>query len=162
MPSLLKIFVAPFFLICAFVLGAPTDNMFTGVDYLKSRTAEKDQDSYGKSNSQFGVAVERGDSASKDLLVFVHGWPDNSHVWDAQLEYFCGGAPDVNKTRNTKPTKAKTNKQYRCVALDLPGFEPGAQATPAYDFGALARSLITSTINAQGVSGMCSRSCHSY
>jgi pimeloyl-ACP methyl ester carboxylesterase len=36
-------------------------------------------------------------------MLFIHGWPDNSTLWNKQISYF--------------------NKLYRCINLTLPNFD---------------------------------------
>jgi len=72
-----------------------------------------------------------GDKSRDSLLLFVHGWPDNSRVWEQQMEALCG-----------KPDAA-----HYCVALNLPGFAPGAAAPidDGPDFDGLSERLAATT-----------------
>lgn len=62
--------------------------------------------------------------ATGETLFFIHGWPDNASMWDAQVHHMSG-------------------KGYRCVTLTLPHFsgrgDPGGAAVPwGYSFEELA------------------------
>lgn len=159
MPSLGNTFLLPLLLICSMLLGAPTKNFLTGEKDYNDLMLESVPDTYGFGH--WGVGIDRGEKDSRDLLVFVHGWPDNAHVWDNQIDYFCGGSPflgpttsDKGVTTYKKPTEKKSKGKYRCVALEMPGSElqppPGKAAlSPDYDFDVLAAHLNDGILNAQ-------------
>jgi pimeloyl-ACP methyl ester carboxylesterase len=65
---------------------------------------------------------------SKPTIFFIHGWPDNSSVWDKQVAAF--------------------SKDYRCVRVNLPHYG-GSSGHPAmgYSFDSLV-TLLASTLHA--------------
>ena len=58
-----------------------------------------------------------------EVLFFIHGWPDNHRMWDAQVEHLSA-------------------QGYRCVTITLPHFggrgQPAAAPAWGYDFDELA------------------------
>eukprot|EP01045_Picozoa_sp_COSAG04_P001006 COSAG04_NODE_30_length_35898_cov_42.288053_5_plen_211_part_00 len=58
-----------------------------------------------------------------EVLFFIHGWPDNHRMWDAQVEHL-------------------SVQGYRCVTITLPHFggrgQPAAAPAWGYDFDELA------------------------
>ncbi|GBG28464.1 Epoxide hydrolase 1 [Hondaea fermentalgiana] len=68
------------------------------------------------------MEVEVSGRADGPLMVFVHGWPDDPHVWTGQTKHF--------------------RKTHRCATVSLPGFGHKRLTDPAgYNFDQLARML---------------------
>eukprot|EP00518_Triparma_eleuthera_P011948 CAMPEP_0182470906 /NCGR_PEP_ID=MMETSP1319-20130603/19456_1 /TAXON_ID=172717 /ORGANISM="Bolidomonas pacifica, Strain RCC208" /LENGTH=389 /DNA_ID=CAMNT_0024671409 /DNA_START=51 /DNA_END=1217 /DNA_ORIENTATION=+ len=68
----------------------------------------------------------------KPTIFFIHGWPDNSSVWDAQVSHF--------------------SKDYRCVRINLPHFSSSSRhPAMGYSFDSLV-TLLASTL-AHSLSG---------
>eukprot|EP00756_Hemistasia_phaeocysticola_P013669 Hpha_TRINITY_DN15295_c0_g2::TRINITY_DN15295_c0_g2_i1::g.68401::m.68401 len=78
------------------------------------------------------AVVTRGDlSTPLNILIFLHGWPDNHLVWEKQIAHFC---------------PPSSTRRILCQALVMPGFYPGANPTKdlGYDFDELAEMLVVS------------------
>lgn len=57
------------------------------------------------------------------VLVFIHGWPDDSSLWADQINYF--------------------KKQYYCVLITLPGFSPSDEGDSQLDFPEIIELITT-------------------
>lgn len=81
------------------------------------------------------AAVE---GAGAETLVFVHGWPDDGRLWDAQVAHF--------------------KRQYRCVRVTMPHFEGRTSEAErrwqpwGYDF-VDAAELLAATVRAHSPGG---------
>eukprot|EP00756_Hemistasia_phaeocysticola_P058547 Hpha_TRINITY_DN35187_c0_g1::TRINITY_DN35187_c0_g1_i1::g.168490::m.168490 len=58
---------------------------------------------------------------AKDVLLFVHGWPDHGRLWDKQVRHL-------------------SEKGFRCIVVTIPGFD-GAHVGWGYSFDAIADML---------------------
>lgn len=67
------------------------------------------------------------DGSGQETLFFVHGWPDDAHLWDGQVAHF--------------------RDRFRCLRVTMPHFAGHALATKlehrpqGYDFAELGRML---------------------
>ena len=72
--------------------------------------------------STSGTSADPAVAGLPEQLFFIHGWPDNHRMWDAQVE--------------------QLSLKYRCVTITLPHFggrgQPAAAPAWGYDFDELA------------------------
>ena len=114
------------------ILGAPYEYVpagFTRTPYGAPASLQPDISSGLVDPLTIGHAM--GNASQTSLLLFLHGWPDHSRVWDSQMHHFCGGQ----------------HAAHHCVALDLPGYAPGAKAPVGNgpDFDGLSDRLAAAT-----------------
>lgn len=64
---------------------------------------------------------DSGPKDAEETLVFLHGYPDDSSMWDLQVAYF--------------------EKRFRCLRPELPNFGDRVEDPAGYDFESVIRQL---------------------
>ncbi|MGM0564288.1 MAG: alpha/beta fold hydrolase [Pseudomonadota bacterium] len=67
------------------------------------------------------ITIYDSGPADAEVLVFLHGYPDDSSMWDLQVAHF--------------------EKQYRCLRLELPNYGDSIEDPAGYDFESVTRQL---------------------